>query len=209
MPQFNYVNSFPVTSIKFGIQNLASTLLPGPIDLAVTGPNVGANLDLSVFVSGTVGAATEAVKEGIPAIAFSGSTGDQIAWNAPVPNYAKVYADLSTNITETLLASGTPYLPANVWLNVNFPDSNDTTCSAAADFKFVLSRLHTAIPLISGSDVSTCGNDARLPTESSVVGTDGCFASISVGNADDKRDASAAEQGDVLQKLGSILSCLP
>lgn len=209
MPQFNYVNSFPVTAIKYGIQNLSSTLLPGPIDIAVTGPNVGSNLGLTVLLSGTVGAATEAVKEQIPAIAFSGSSGDQTGWTAAVPNYANVYADLATNVTDTILASGAPYLPDNVWLNVNFPDSDNSTCSSASDFKFVLSRINTAVPLVSGDDVSTCGNDSRLPTESTVTGTEGCYASISAGHADTKRDATAAEQAVVLQKLSSILTCLP
>ncbi|KAF2100270.1 sure-like protein [Rhizodiscina lignyota] len=209
MPQFNYVNSYPVTSIKYGIQTLASTLLPGPIDIAVTGPNVGSNLGLTTQLSGTVGAATEAAKEGIPAIAFSGSSGDATAWNVPAPSYALVYADLATNVTDTLLASGSPYLPKNVWLNVNFPDSDASTCSSASDFKFVLSRINTAVPIISGDDVSTCGNNKRLPTESDVVGTARCYASISVGHADTKLTASASEQSVVLQKLSSILSCLP
>jgi hypothetical protein len=55
------------------------------------------------------------VKQGIPAIAFSGVTGTQTAWNAPVENYVKVYADLSTTVTQALTSGSKPYLPANVW----------------------------------------------------------------------------------------------
>lgn len=121
----------------------------------------------------------------------------------------KVYADLSTTITQALTNSGTPYLPSNVWLNVNFPDVGGSECSSVSDFKFVLSRINTAVPFISGDDVETCNNDQRLPTESKVAGTDGCYVSISAGHADTKRDASASEQGVVLKKLSSILSCLP
>ena len=58
------------------------------------------------------------------------------------------------------------------------------------------------------ADVNTCGK-TRLPTESAVVGTNGCYASISVGRADTKGDASAAQQAVVLKKLAKILSCLP
>ena len=49
----------------------------------------------------------------------------------------------------------------------------------------------------------------RLPTETSVVNKDGCYASISVGEASTKLDASAKQQAVVLRKLKSILSCLP
>ena len=166
-----------------------------------------ANLGTTVLISGTVGAATEASKEGVPAIAFSGTTGTQTAWNTPVQTYQTVYADLSTNITQTLVASGKPYLPANIWLNVNFPTVSGSTCSSPKNFKFVLSRINTA----SGSttpDVKTCGS-TRLPTETSVVNTAGCYASISVGVASTKADASAANQAIVLGKLKNILSCLP
>ena len=39
--RLNYVNSFPVTSIKYSINTLAPKLLGGPAELAVAGPNVG------------------------------------------------------------------------------------------------------------------------------------------------------------------------
>lgn len=40
-PRFNYVNSFPVTSMRYGIQNLSEEFFGGPPDIAVAGPNVG------------------------------------------------------------------------------------------------------------------------------------------------------------------------
>ena len=57
--------------------------------------------------------------------------------------------------------------------------------------------------------METCNNGGRLPTESHVVGTDGFYASISVGVASTKADAGAKNQAVVLDKLKSILSCLP
>ena len=166
-----------------------------------------ANLGSTVLVSGTVGAATEASKEGIPAIAFSGSTGSQVAWTTATQTYQTVYANLSTNVTQTIIASGKPYLPANIWLNVNYPTVSSITCSSPHDFKFVLSRINTASSS-TAPDVKTCGS-TRLPTETSVVDTSGCYASISVGVASTKADANATEQAVVLGKLKSILSCLP
>ncbi|KAK4548929.1 hypothetical protein LTR36_008702 [Oleoguttula mirabilis] len=209
MPHFNYVNSYPVTSMRYGIQNLSQTYFGGAPDIAVAGPNVGANRGIVTQFSGTVGAATEAVKEGIPGIAFSGATGSQTAWNAAPETYEAVYADLSTTVTQALVSSGKPYLPSGVWLNVNYPAVNATTCSSTADFSFVLSRINDAIPILTPADVVTCNNGGRLPTETHVVDTAGCYASISVGVATTKLDASDAAQMIVLAKLSSILSCLP
>lgn len=55
--------------------------------------------------------------------------------------------------------------------------------------------------------METCGDD-RLPLERKVVGEDGCYASVSVGDKN-KIDADAAVQAVVLKKLSSILTCLP
>jgi len=118
-----------------------------------------------------------------------------------------VYADLSTNITQRLVASGTPYLPANIWLNVNYPAVSSSSCSSQAKFKFVLSRINAA-GSTTPADVKTCGM-TRLPTETSVVNTPGYYASISVGEAASKADANASTQAVVFGKLKQILSCLP
>lgn len=226
-PRLNYVNSFPVTSMRYGIQNLAPKYFAEAPDIAVAGPNVGgpsitfhrlvvanvnslcylANLGSTVLISGTVGAATEAAKEGIPAIAFSGTTGSQISYTSAQQTYILVYSDLSTNVTQTLAATNKPYLPSNIWLNVNYPAVSGSTCSSLNQFKFVLSRINSA-GFNTAADVNTCGS-TRLPTESTVVKTSGCYASISVGVATTKGDASAAQQAVVLSKLGKILSCLP
>jgi len=210
--------------MRYGIQTLAPKYFQGPPDIAVAGFNVGgkrswifliqtptesislANLGTTVLISGTVGAATEAAKEGIPAIAFSGTTGSQTEYTASREPYVNVYAYLSTNVTQSLVASGKPYLPSNIWLNVNYPAVSGGICSSTADFKFVLSRINSALSS-TPADISTCGS-SRLPTETKVVGTAGCYASISVGVATTKGDASAADQAVGLTKLATILSCL-
>ncbi|THV50303.1 hypothetical protein BGAL_0156g00110 [Botrytis galanthina] len=205
-PQFNYVNSYPATAMEYGIETLAPGYFGGAPDLAVTGPNVGVNTGVISFISGTVGAAIEAVTLGVPAIAFSGAEGSATAWNVAAPAYATIYGELGAIVVDAIVASGTPYLPDETFLNVNFPETTD--CTSASDFSFVLSRIYTAVPLVSGTDVVTCNNGGRLPTETKVVGTDGCYASISLGGTN-KRDSSAANQAVVLSKLSSILTCLP
>ncbi|KAL4865092.1 hypothetical protein BDV12DRAFT_155703 [Aspergillus spectabilis] len=203
--RLNWVNSYPVTSVKHGIDTLAPQFFDGLPDLAVSGPNVGNNLGLVVHFSGTIGAASYAAGAGIPAIGFSGKDGSPTAWNAEVPSYSTIYAELAAKVVDRVVAAGTPYLPDDTWLNVNFPTVEG--CSSAEDFDFILSRIFTALPLITDDDVETCGS-TRLPTESSVVGTDGCHVSISVGTSD-KEDANATVQREVLEKLGDFLSCLP
>ncbi|PLN74735.1 sure-like protein [Aspergillus taichungensis] len=206
-PVLNYVNSYPVTSMKHGLETLAPQFFGSEgTDLAVAGPNVGSNLGLTVFVSGTVGATTYAVKEGhIPAIAFSGKTGDPTAWNDTRPASSEVYAKLASKVTTAVVGAGKPYLPEGAFLNVNFPAvGDDGSCGKVEDVTFVLSRiLGTA-----GEDVETCGK-SRLPTESSVIRAEGCYGSVSVGMAENKLDANATVQGVVLERLQGFLGCLP
>lgn len=207
----NWVNSYPLTSMRYGIDNFSPIIFNGAPDLAVSGPNVGSNLGVTVFFSGTVGAASYAAHNaGIPALAFSGKSGDPTAWNASssYPLTSQVYAQLATKVTDRVLKAGTPYLPEDVWLNVNFPEASKSKCSSAEDFKFVLSRIFDHVPLVSDDDIEICGDD-HLPSETGVVNTDGCYASISVGNAESKRDANATMQGVVHGKLGDLLTCLP
>ncbi|KAJ5433630.1 uncharacterized protein N7458_012786 [Penicillium daleae] len=208
-PRLNYVNSYPATSMKYGINSIGPQFFDGTPDLAVAGPNVGNNIGLAALLSGTVGATTYAAHNaGIPAIAFSGATGSQTAWNASAtyPTYSQVYADLALNLTDHLVAAGRPYLPNDIWLNVNF-GAVLSECRTAEDFSFVLSRIHVAVPLITPDDVTTCGS-SRLPSEIAVSLTSGCYASVSVGVAGTKGDANATMQGVVLKKLSNILTCL-
>lgn len=207
-PRLNWVNSYPATSIRYGIDTFGPQAWDGEApELAVTGPNVGNNLWLAVPFSGTVGAAVYAVQEvGIPAIAFSGSgEGGSLPWNEdPVPRRSLVYAELATKFTGAVVDSGEPYLPEDTWLNVNFPDVTDE-CPDANSFKFVLSRINPGA--FSEDDVEHCGDD-RLPTETEVVNKEGCYVSVSVGDVD-KTTAPADRQAVVLEKLEDLLTCLP
>ena len=194
--------------MRYGIDRFGPKLWNGAApELAVAGPNVGTNLWLSVPFSGTVGAAAYAAHEaGIPAIAFSAASEGRLAWNAsPVPVRSRVYAELATQLTNKVIQSGKPYLPDDVFLNVNFPEAVGA-CENARNYKWVLSRINPGI--ISAPDVDWCDSD-RLPTETDVVDTDGCYISISIGDASDKTTVNDERQNIVLEKLRDILTCLP
>ncbi|POR31054.1 Acid phosphatase, partial [Tolypocladium paradoxum] len=207
-PDLHWVNSFPVTAIRYGIDTFGPRLWHGAApELALTGPNVGANLGPTLPLSGTVGAACFAAHNaGIPAVAFSGDSGGREPWDlSPVPIRSLVYAQLATALTNKLVASGKPYLPAGVFLNVNFPKVKGH-CTDPSHFKWVLSRINPGI--FSPPDVEWCGSQ-RLPTELYVLGRGGCHISVSIGDASDKTTANDGRQKVVLDKLRDMLVCLP
>jgi 5'/3'-nucleotidase SurE len=191
-----------VTAIKAGIDVTAPKLWNGAKpELALTGPNVGGNVAVQVPFSGTVGAATYAAKTAkIPAIAFSGQSGDPTGWNAPTPLYSQVYADLALNITQTIINSGKPYLPDNTFLNVNFPSVESNRCNTLSQFKYIFTRINTG--LLSSRDANHCG--------STLLRGSSCYVTISPGDANDKSTVNdAAVQQQIINKLQPILSCLP
>ncbi|KAI5461661.1 survival protein sure-like phosphatase/nucleotidase [Mariannaea sp. PMI_226] len=205
-PDLHWVNSFPVTSIRYGIDTFGPQRWNGEApELAVTGPNVGSNLWLQVPFSGTVGAACYAAHDaGIPAIAFSGASTGNSAWNTtPVPARSAVYAELATTLVNKIIDSGKPYLPEGVFLNVNFPKV-EGKCTKAADFKWILTRINPG--LFSPPDVKWCGS-TRLPTETDVFLSGGCRISVSIGDASDKTTINDDRQDTVLAKLKDLLVC--
>lgn len=121
-----------------------------------------------------------------------------------MPLRSSLYGQLAAQLTNKIISSGTPYLPPDVFLNVNFPKVEDS-CAELSDFKWVLTRINPGF--LSPPDVSFCGGE-RLPTELSVITHGGCLISVSVGNAKDKTTASTSSQVVVLEKLRDMLSCL-
>lgn len=203
-----------MTAVRYGIDTFGPQLWNGEApELVVSGPNVGTNLWVQVPFSGTVGVAVHAVHEhGIPAIAFSGASSGNLAWNTTdVPARATVYAQLAANLTERVLngnGGATPYLPAEVWLNVNFPDVADEAggeCTDPTAFTWVLTRINPGV--ISDDDVEHCGS-TRLPTETEVFLKSGCLISVSVGDARDKTTAPAADQEVVRDRLSDLWTCI-
>ncbi|KIK64942.1 hypothetical protein GYMLUDRAFT_70895 [Collybiopsis luxurians FD-317 M1] len=210
-PRLNYINAYPVDAMNYGIK-----LFKHAPDFAVAGPNVGNNLGGVVLFSGTVAAASAASLAGIPSASFSGSSdslsqvsyttleSDPTSANTVASN---LYAQLTVKFVDALFSSSAsgPILPTGISLNVNYPPI--ANCPTVSDYKFVLTRI---LPNLnpSATDVKTCGT-SHLPVESDVAAMKGCFISVSVFNASTLLDVSASTQQKVLNKLGSLLTCLP
>lgn len=97
----------PATCVRLAIESL----LPRRPDLVVSGINRGENLGITVYLSGTLGAAREAAIAGIPAIAVSMDGNDP-----------KDYATTATylrGLIEEMRAKG--LLKPGFFLNVNHP----------------------------------------------------------------------------------------
>jgi len=145
--------------------------------------------------------------EGIPSIAFSGSTGSQVSYTtltdttSTSTEAANLYTSLVLKFTAALLNNTGPILPTGISLNVNF--ASISGCSTVSSYKFVLTRILSSS---SATDVETCGTD-HLTAESTAI-EKGCIATVSVFNASTKADVDAATQGVVLNKLTPLLTCL-
>jgi 5'-nucleotidase len=97
----------PASVVNIAIRNIA---MPRP-DLVVSGVNTEYNLGLSTQVSGTVGAAREAARHGIPAIAVSMA-------GAAYPKELVFAAEEAVWVARRVKQWG---LPPNTFLNVNVP----------------------------------------------------------------------------------------
>ncbi|KAJ3479955.1 hypothetical protein NLI96_g8702 [Meripilus lineatus] len=209
-PRLNYVNAYPVDAARHGIQTLSPKFWSSKPDLLVSGPNVGRNLNVQVFFSGTIGAACEAAQQGVPAIAFSGQSTEHVSYTTLASDptseatlAAHAYASLTTTFVNTFLSSPSASLPPNTIISVNYPPlHNRSNCARKEDVKWVFTR---TFPTIWRADMDICGNNGKLPTESEVVGYDeGCYASVSVLSATSKMDAGKEAQQEVLKTLGSL-----
>ncbi|KAF9545029.1 survival protein sure-like phosphatase/nucleotidase [Agrocybe pediades] len=191
--RLNYANAFPVDAVRFGIQTLAPKFFGTKPDFVISRSNIGNNLGSGITGSGTVGAASEPAKEGIPSIAFSGASGSQVSYTtlsqttASSTLSANFYTSLIIKFVNVLLNNTGAILPTGISLNVNF--ASTLSCTSASSYKFVLTRLTSSN---GATDVTTCGTN-HLPAESTVIKT-GCIATVSVFNATTKTDVGAATQ---------------
>ncbi|KAH9915343.1 sure-like protein [Fomitopsis serialis] len=215
-PRLNYVNAYPVDAARYGVQTLSRQFFDGSSpDFVVSGPNIGReylNVGISTQFSGTVGAAAEASKLGIPAVAFSGASGSHVSYTTLVSSptstsalAANIYANLTIDFLRVLFnTTASPLLPPGVILNVNYPSA--TRCPDPAEYRWVLAR-NLWNPF--ATDVEVCGS-ARLPTEADVVANeDGCYASVTVISATTKTDVGRATQAAIVESLeGLPLSCM-
>ncbi|EPT02498.1 hypothetical protein FOMPIDRAFT_1118121 [Fomitopsis schrenkii] len=208
-PRLNYVNAYPVDSANYGIQVLSPQHFGSSPDFLVSGPNIGPNIGIFTQLSGTVGAASAASLQGIPATAFSGVSGAQVSYttltsdpDANSTRSARIYAALTAHFVDTLFNSGDATLPQQVIANVNYAAIDE--CSSPDDYKWVFTRNRRDS---SAMDVETCGSD-HLPSEAEVVLGKGCYISVSAISAVTKTDVDATTQAAVLAQLQELpFSC--
>jgi 5'-nucleotidase len=100
------ISARPATCVRLAL----SALLPEQPDLVVSGINRGDNAGLTIYVSGTLGAAREAAFDGIPSIAAS-------LVSSPKMDYGPGASVLGKVAAETLKRG----LPRGTFLSLNFP----------------------------------------------------------------------------------------
>ncbi len=100
------ISAKPATCVRLAL----SALLPEKPDLVVSGINRGDNAGLTIYVSGTLGAAREAAFDGIPSIAAS-------LVSSPKMDYGPGASVLARVAGETLKRG----LPRGTFLSLNFP----------------------------------------------------------------------------------------
>ena len=82
----------------------------------------------AVLISYISQAAAEAVlKDGVPAVSFYGPSTQEVSYvipdtdaDSPATEAALIYAELTTQFITTLWNSGTPFLPGNMTVVVNY-----------------------------------------------------------------------------------------
>ena len=109
--RWHRIEAKPATCVRLA---LASLLAERP-DLVVSGINRGDNAGLSIYVSGTLGAAREAAFDGIPSIAASQVTWPEMAKGA---DGYRPGAALLGRVAAVVLKRG---LPPGTFLSLNFP----------------------------------------------------------------------------------------
>lgn len=160
------------------------------------------------------GAACEGDHEGIPAIAFSGVSNAKVSYTTlesdPTSSAtlsAVVYADLTTEVVQTLFAgaSGQRLVPRGTIINVNYPAldfSPGSQCSEPKDIKWVFSRLFKAGAF--DHEIDICNNGGKLPDGDAVTQDGGCFASVVVLDSLTKLQAGTDAQSEVYDSLSAL-----
>ncbi len=120
------ITGTPADCVKVGINQI----MPGKPDIVFSGINNGLNIGFDILYSGTVGAAMEAILNGIPAVAFS-KCKDSDSYEV-VESYLPQIAEELVN----------RYLNRNELWNVNFPSCPVDDCKG-----ILYNRLPAQVPL--------------------------------------------------------------
>ncbi len=110
------VDGRPADCVKLALRTIVPQQFgAAPVDLTISGMNVGANVGINVLYSGTVGAAMESAFLGVPAIAVSLHIGD---WTKTRFGRA---AAIARTVIDRILAHRDGGLDTHTVLNVNIP----------------------------------------------------------------------------------------
>lgn len=215
-----YFNGTPASCVGFGLDYVLpkyfgygtnaskNSSVINKIDLVVSGPNEGTNLSPGLFtISGTIGAATSAAYRGVPAIAFSGSNGNNSFFKDSLDedklNPSNIYANLVVDFVDQLFKAQKEderLLPLGTGINVNIPkvgyeDENCTnpewvyTRITGKDSSSSSIKFDSQTGLVSSGSTSSLallvdynGLD-YLPSEASVL-NENCKSSVSLYSID-------------------------
>ncbi|KAJ8502996.1 hypothetical protein ONZ45_g11244 [Pleurotus djamor] len=206
--RLKYITGFTTDALRDGITRLAPTFFGSNPDLVIVGSHIGNKFGSDMQTSDGIEAAAEAIKLGIPAIAFSGASGAQVSFTTLQSNptsqasvAASVYSALIVKLVNALNSGSdaSPILPPGIGLAINFPSITD--CPTASSINYVLSRI---TPDPNPNDVS-CVN-IHLPAETNVVSA-GCLASISAFDAMTLADVEPLTHVALMSRLLDILIC--
>jgi 5'-nucleotidase len=114
-PDVYAVDGSPADCVLLGIRRI----VPEPVDLVVSGINMGQNVGRRMVASGTVGATIAAVSIGVPAVAIS-QTVDPVDYRN-TPRFFPGAASFTAVLVSVLSEHKGRVLPAGVALNVNHP----------------------------------------------------------------------------------------
>lgn len=209
------MNSFPVTAARYGIEKFGPQVWAGkPCELVISGINYGWNVGKDVWSSATIGIARwAATKAKVPAIAVSASLA-LYADDSLDNEQAKIYARLVNQMVSTLVESGRPLLPENVWLSVLTPDIEERL-PKTSDFKWVLSQLNPDKTLITDrvgdpphddKTLDKCDLE-KLPEEEEVLKGGYGRISVSINGTVFRQIVSKEDKRYVKDALMGILAC--
>lgn len=226
-----YFNGTPASCVAFAMKYVLPKFFGNvSFDLVVAGPNEGTNMSPGFFTgSGTDGATYNAAYRNLPAIAFSGSNGNNSFFKDSLDddpmNPSNIYSKKVVEFVDELFqsqGSNPRALPLQTLLNVNLPavgyQSKGESC---VDPSWVFTRmtgLYSATMDLAWNDTSNmpvwapsvynalaaCSNgDCSLPSESQIILENNCQSSVTVGSID--YDANTELTGEVKVLLGSLL----
>jgi 5'-nucleotidase len=112
-PTHYQCSGLPVDCVMFALEEL------GPFDLVLSGINHGANIGWDIWYSGTVGAALEAARRKVPAMALS----LDVLPDSPTEGGALPYKSAAQQVSHYLDWSVIEVIYPGTVLNVNFPGS--------------------------------------------------------------------------------------